>query len=365
MCILPLALHAETVKIGVIIPLTGNQAVFGLDARRTINILAPDGFLHRGDYSFQFLVEDGQCGIGNRATSAAKKLINVDGVKFLVPGCSGEAFQAGPLAEKANVLSICFACGHPDIRELGEFNFRTYADLNKAVHLIAKLMKEESRGGVAVLTEESSFTLGIKDELLKVLGIDATFYEDFHVDEVSFQSLLVKARANKPGAYYLNTAGPRTYQNLYRQLRQLGIKEPVYSYHSPADSDVISSLGSAQDGVKFVAVPEVDTGSPEFEIFLETFRDLYVDGPQIDFLLRSSYDAIMSIIQAVEAVGPDPKLARDFLHTLETEGAVGRLAFDSHGDVKDISYTLKEIVDGTPRRISLELPARAEPPAGK
>lgn len=348
---IPTTLIAETVKVGVIMPLTGNQAVFGIDAVRMLNIIAPDFNLKRKKFTFQFILEDGKCGIGNSASTAANKLIHIDKVRFLVLGCSGEVLQTAPIAEKAGVLAIGFAAGHPDIRDLGDLIFRTYVDLNKAVHLIAELMSNEIGSDIAILTEDSPFTIGIKNELLNVLGKRVVFYDDFHADETSFQSLLVKARAAKPRAYYLNTAGPRIYQNLYLQLRHMGIKEPVYSYHSPSDSDVLKNLGALQNEVKFVATPEVDKGSAEFEKFLESYIKKFPDGPNIDFLLRSSYDAVMSIVKGVENVGPDPKLVKQFLYTTKLEGAVGQLSFDEYGDIRDVNFTLKEIVNGVPKRI--------------
>lgn len=343
---------AETVKIGVILPLTGNQAVYGIDAQRAVDLLAPDGVLQRGNYNFKFILEDGQCGVGNSAVTAAHKLINVDRAKFLVVGCSGEILQAGPLAERAKVIAIGFASSHPEVSTLGDYVFRTYVDIRKAVALISDLMLKENSGRVAVITEESSFTLGIKKELLDNLGSRLAVAEDFHVDEVSFNTLLARVRTKKPSAYYLNTASPRTYLNLFKQMRELGINEPVYSYHAPADLSVLEALGERQDGVKFVATPEVDQGSPEFESFLKEYNAKYPEGAHIDALLRTSYDAIMAIMHGVEEVGPDSTKVKDFLYRVEMPGAVGMLSFEANGDVKDLNFALKQIVKGKPERLS-------------
>ncbi|MCB0333216.1 MAG: ABC transporter substrate-binding protein [Bdellovibrionales bacterium] len=340
---------AETVKIGLIIPLTGNQSVFGLDAKRALKLIAPNGTLEKENYTYSFILEDGQCGVGRSAITAAQKLLNIDKVKFLVLGCSGEVLQVAPLAQKSHVITIGYASSHPDIKNLGDYIFRTYVDITKAIHLIGALISEEQPGNVAVLTEESAFTLGIKKELLSFLGDRVGYSEDFHVDEVQFQTLLIKTQKTNPKAYYLNTASPRTYQNLYRQLRQLGITTPVYAYHSPSDPEVLSGLGTLQDGVKFVATPEVTSGSPSFEAFLDQYKTLYPEGPAIDFLLRSSYDAIMTLIQSIEAVGPDSEKVKNYLLAYQGEGAVGHISFDSNGDVENINFVLRQIKDGAPR----------------
>jgi len=342
---------SETVKIGMVLPLTGNQATYGVDAQRVVSLLAPKGYFEKSGFKFEFILEDGQCGVGNSATTAGHKLIHFEGVKFLVVGCSGEVLQIAPLAEKAKVVTVGYASSHPDIRNSGDYIFRTYVDITKAVQLIADRIKTDESGTIAVLTEESSFTLGIKKELLTQLGVKVAFAEDFHVDDTSFQMLLTKAGTSKASAYFLNTASPRTYQNLFKQLRQLGMTRQVYSYHMPSDPDVIKSLGAAQNGVKFVATPEVEHGSSEFETFFKSYITRYPDGPNIDFLLRSSYDAIMVLMESIMAVGSDTELVKQHLYNNTFEGALGKVSFDEYGDVRDVNFTLKEIVDGKPQKL--------------
>lgn len=350
-CGFPRAVYSEEVKIGLILPLTGNQSVYGIDARRAAELLQSGDYLKSKKHSYKLILENGECGMKNAAVTAAQKLINVDKAKFLVVACSGETLQVGPIAEKAEVITIAFASSHPDVKQLGEYVFRSYVEITKGVSLIAKLMKKEKKKRIAVLTEESAFTLGIKSDLKRFLGDSISFTADFHADESDFRTLLLRAKSRTPDAYYLNTASPKTYQALFNQVRQLGITDAIYAYHAPADPDVLKGLGKLQDGTKFIAVPEVEKGSNEFEAFYADFRKKYPEGANIECLLRTSYDAIMSIITAVEIVGPNTKEVKDFLYTHEMDGAIGKVAFDEYGDIKDLNFVLKEIVDGTPKRI--------------
>ncbi len=346
--LLPSHILAEEVKIGIIMPLTGNQAVFGVDAKRMLDIIAPNGSLKRQDTAFTFHVEDGQCGIGNSASTAANKLIYINKVHYLVVGCSGEMMQVAPMAERDKVVTIGFISSHPDIREIGDYIFRTYIDMRKAIKLISDLILKEQSGGIAVLTEDSTFTMGIKDILLSHLKDRVVFEEDFNVDEVSFRSLLQKSRAKNPAAYYLNTASPRTYLNLYKQLRASGIKLPVYSYHAPSDPEVLKELGTKQDGVKFVTPPEVEGGSEEFQTFFKSYIQAHPEGPGIDFALRSSFDALHILIKAIAEHGDNPEKVKDYIYKVKTDGAIGKLSFDSYGDIENVNYALKEIKDGLP-----------------
>lgn len=347
----PARADREIIKIGVIIPLSGGQTVFGVDAERAIRLLKETLPRSNKKYDYEFLVEDGRCGIGNSTINAAQKLINVEKVRFLVLGCSGEVMQAAPLADKSRVVAIAYAAGHPDIRNAGDYIFRTYIDLSKSIALMSDLLRRDISGKVAILTEETPFTLGIKAGLIKSLGDRVGITEDFPVDETDFKALLTKAKASKPSAYYLGTATPKAYQQLFIQIKQLGVTDPLFSYVSPGHNEVLQALGQSQNGVKYTDVPDNLTGSKEFEIFYADYLKKYPEGPSVPFMLRTSYDAVFSIIHAVEAVGPNSELVKNYLYTHSMSGAVGKVEFDEFGDVKDLNFVLKQIVNGKPQTL--------------
>ena len=71
-----LTVHAEDKKeipIGVIIPLTGNTAVYGVEAKRVASLFQDMEF---NGFKFNFILEDGKCGVGPEATTAGKYLID-------------------------------------------------------------------------------------------------------------------------------------------------------------------------------------------------------------------------------------------------------------------------------------------------
>ncbi len=338
----------EVINIGAILPLTGSQASWGLDAKRVFEILKTSNLLKDKKYRYNLLLEDGQCGIGNSATTAVKKLIHVNKVKFLVLACSGEVLQAAPIANKNEVISIGFACSHPDIKNIGKYSFRTFVDIEKGMKSFTKTILEDGIKKIAILTEESPYTLGIKKLLLNGLEKNSITY-DFNVDETEFQSILINIETKKPDAYYLNTATPKAYQNLLKKLKDLKIDKPVYAYYSPGDSDTIKNLGSIQNGVKYIDVPNIDSNNNEINKIIQIYKKTYREEPNVNFLISTSYDAIFSIINAIEKVGPDTKLVQDYLSNSVSSGALGKIEFDENGDILNLSYVLKTIKNGIPK----------------
>ncbi len=346
----------EEVKIGIILPLSGSTAVWGLDAQRLSTVLEKWINSKNNRYRYSFTLEDGFCGHGNGATTAAQKLININKVRFLAVGCSGEILQVGPIAQRAGVLANCFACSHPDVKTLGEYVFRTYPDIENGIDLFVALAQKEKLGKVAVITEENSFTIGIRDLLVERLGPNTGYLEDLEADIGDFRTILTKLKASDSTAVFLNPSNPRTYIQLVRQMNDLDIDLPIFAFHMPADKTALSDLGSQQDGVRFIGLPDIDVAPSEFAEVKEKFLLKYREGPHLDFLYRSSYDVIQNYVRSIEAVGPDASKAKEFLQTEKFDGALGLTTYDERGDLKGLSFVIKEIVGGLPKTIFRDEP---------
>lgn len=342
----PLLAEQPTVKIGMILPLSGNTSLYGEDAKRAVKIIESKINHSTARFRYEFQLEDGKCGQGNSAITAVKKLIDLDKIKYLVVGCSGEILQVAPIAEKAKVVTVCYACSHPAVKEQGDFIFRTYVDVEQGVQSLVEALRKEVGGGLAVLTEENSFTEGVT-KLVKKYADDLIVYsEDFQADETNFKALILKAKQYKTKAFYISAASPKTYQVFIKQLHELKMYGKVYSYFQPGDADSIKNLGSLQEGVAFIDVPTIKTAPPDYAEFFEEFTKMYPDGPAIDILLRSSYDAIMTIVKSIEGVGDDALKVRDYMSQNSFQGALGKIKFDKNGDVRDLDFVIARIQQG-------------------
>ena len=88
----------EVIKIGVILPLTGNAAVYGLSAKEGIDLSLEDINNTGGinGKTIQMIYEDSQCD-STKAVSAAHKLINIDKVQIIIGHiCSNAAMAVVP-----------------------------------------------------------------------------------------------------------------------------------------------------------------------------------------------------------------------------------------------------------------------------
>lgn len=331
----------ENVKIGLIFPLSGPMGSFGQDIARAVPLLEKRFNSQQTKYHFSLALEDGMFGHSNAAITAAKKLVDVDGVRFLVTGSSGETLQVAPFAESRHILTVAGFASHPDMRKAGDFIFRTYIDADDGIQILSDALIHDNIAKVAVITETSSFSMAIKASLENYLKGRVVFADDYAFGETDFSTLLFMARKKHPQVYYLNTASPASFVALFRKLRELGATERVYTYYVPSLPEVQAALGDQLDGTFYLDYPDVKDSSPDFESFLSEFRATNTNDVTALFNFRTNYNAIKVIFDAIMEVGPDSEKAKDFLYSYDRPSATGRLRFDQDGDAIGLKLALK------------------------
>ncbi len=336
----------EEVKIGVILPLSGNSAVYSIDAQPILSLLQDKFNNQSSKYQYKLIFEEGQCGTGNYSINAAKKLSSIDQSSFILAACSGEVLQIAPFTESKKILVIGFASSHPDVKNAGSYVFRTYPDIDTGVTKLTKVIQKNGFSKIAIITEEMSFTEGVRRSLLRELGSKIIFDEYFKVGETDFRSILTKARAAKPDAIYLNAGTPTTYQALITQLKEQGITAALFSYHQPADDSSLKNLGKKQEGVVFISVPGEDGITGDYKAVRDQYTKSHDGTVHIPAIAQSAYDAATTLFNAIEAVGPDTMKVRDFMSKWHGIGATGPIVFNAAGDMEGVSMALQIIRDG-------------------
>jgi branched-chain amino acid transport system substrate-binding protein len=341
LCFVAQAQEPQTVKIGLIYPLTGPMSSFGDDMAKAVPLLEKKFNSGQSKYKFVLLLEDGKFGHTNAAITAAKKLVSLDEVKFLVVGSSGEILQIAPFVESARVLSVAGFASHPDVKKAGDYVFRTYIDAERGIKLVADDIVKKKIERVAVISEESSFTSAIRQVLERFLGDRLVFSEDFAFGDADFNTLIAKARKRKPQAYYLNVSTPANFITLVHQLRANGVNETFYTYYTPSLKDVQESLGKELNGTIFLDYPDAPDASPDFKTFLAEFERVTGGTARAPFNFKTNYNAVKVVYDGIMAVGPDPAKVKDYLYSYDQPSATGRLQFDADGDVRNLDLVLR------------------------
>jgi branched-chain amino acid transport system substrate-binding protein len=195
----------ETIKVGIILPLTGGQAAFGEIEKNSFQ-MAVEKVNEAGGINgkkLELLFED-DTGKPEVARSAAEKLISKDKVVMLGGGYgSSETFAIAGVAQQNGVPFLVNTGSADKITEQGwDHVFR----LNPAVSaypeglesFLSEVVKPQS---CAILYEDSLFgTSGSKNfaETAERLGMKVVLMEGYAKGGVDFKPLLVKVKQANP-----------------------------------------------------------------------------------------------------------------------------------------------------------------------
>jgi len=346
----PLVLIAERqeVKVGVIIPLTGGAVRRGADGLNAIKLWEQKVNRLPGKYTYKFIVEDGQCGVGSAATTAGKKLIHIDKVKFLIAGCSGEVLQNATTVEREKILLFAIGANHSDIRKAGDYIFRTFIDVESAIKGFAKHISSSLDSKIALLNEENSFTAGIEKQFMQHLEDRIVESESFPPGTSDFRSVLLKLKKHKVSGIYLNTISEDTAIAIVNQAKVLGLNMKFYSYLFPEMPWFKKAIGANGAGIEFIGFPYSKDSSPEFQEFMKDYMKVHPEGPALSFLLHSTFDALTSVSDCINLTGPEPTAVKECLYRYKEPGSSGLIEYDTNGDIKNINYVLKRLLaDGS------------------
>jgi branched-chain amino acid transport system substrate-binding protein len=204
------AMAQDTIKVGVILPLTGGQAAFGEIEKNSFEmaleeINAAGGIAGK---KLEFLFED-DTGKPEVARSAAEKLINKDKVVMLGGGYgSSETFAVAGVAQQ-NEMPFLVNTGSADkiTEQKWDYVYRLNPPVSDYTLGAESFLKEVVKPQTAaILYEDSNFgTSGAKDfeKTCQDLGIKILVKEGYSKGGVDFKPLLVKVKEAKPDLIYM------------------------------------------------------------------------------------------------------------------------------------------------------------------
>lgn len=338
------------VKVGVILPLSGDAASYGTPVKNAI-ALAVEEINKAGGIAGQQvepIYEDGQCK-GDVAATAAQKLINVDKVKIILGGgCSGETLAFTPLAEQNKVIVFSSLSSSPDISKAGDYIFRNApSDLEPAIQLAELVYKSHKR--IGIISEQTDYAQAFRrvfSEKYNALGGEIVADELFKQGEKDFKTYLTKIKSKKPEAIFVDPQTGIAAGLIAKQAKELGVKAQLYGIYWTTDKDFFAAAKGAADG--FIALDFVaDTNNQKVADFMAKYRAKYNEDPTFPQYAVLGYDAPYIIKEAIEKAGYDTTKIKDFLYTIKNyNGIIGIYGFDQNGDVVGIKFKAFKIRGG-------------------
>jgi branched-chain amino acid transport system substrate-binding protein len=325
------AFAASDVKIGMIQPLSGPNAVFGINCQRGMQ-LAVDminekgGIKSLGGAKLKLVAAD--IPTPNTAAQATQRLINREHVSGIVGHfVSSSTLAASEVTERMKVPLVTFAFAD-QITERGykyvfqvtpkgtvfgedQFNYvyDMMADKGKAPKKIA-IMYEDTAYGT---TQAKGLRAAAKKK-----GVDIVVDEAYSLGITDATPLINKIRSTKPDIIF-----PVSYFNdallLIRGMRQQGISVPAIGGAAGyVIDDFRKGLGKYAEGILSVASSNQDLAPAEFT---QRYEKEYGVFPSHDAISHAV--AVDVLAKAVDkAASTDPKKIRDALAVTDTSEGI-------------------------------------------
>lgn len=344
----PAATSNEPIKIGVILPLTGDAAAYGDPVQNGIKLAAEQINQAGGIDGRQVVMiyEDDKCD-GQGGASAGQKLVNVDRVKYIIgPVCSSPAFGFEPITSAAKVFVLMPGASAAKLAGLSPYMMRNNPnDANVGIALAAFTAK--SYKAVAVISEKTDYNQGIKDTFLaqaKQDGLAVVDTQDYDTNTSDFRSVLLHIKNANPDIVWINSQTGANLVRIAQQARQLGIKAQFLTA-AFNDASVIAG-GPALDEIVTAVAPGLSSGG-EGTAFLAAYKAAYGTEPDFAFYAGAGYDDVYLLAQAITKVGDDTTKVEEYLHALPSyTGTIGTYHFAPDGDVVGINPVFQQLKGG-------------------
>ena len=309
-------IHAETpVKIGVILPLSGNGAFLGQGQQRTLKVLQDmtnkEGGIQGRPLEFEFKDDQTSPQITVQSLNALKAE-NVSAIlgSTIAAMCNAQA----PLI-KQGPFTYCLS---PGIKpSAGSFMFSANPSSTDLLEAAITYLRERGLTKLGLISSTDAtgqdFQKGIAEVLAMPENRGIVIQENlrFNPDDISVSAQITRIKAEHPQAVIAWTSGSQI-ATIFRNMVQADVQVPVlttssnqsfdqmaqYASFLPKDLYITTSLYAPHDGV-IKYDPETEAAQQQF------YAAMKQAGLRVDLVTANAWDPAMLVIGALKKIGPN------------------------------------------------------------
>lgn len=325
----------ETLKVGVILPLSGPNQAAGEAALKGIELALAD-LNEPSEGRIELLVRD-SAGDPEAAARLLTELYKSEKAVAAIGGLSAaEARALTRVAEAEEKILMLPSVGDQRLAESSKHVYRLSVSDAEIGSKLASFAKQDLRTTTAiVLAQDDRFVETMSEgfqptfENLKGEVIDRI---DASAQGEDLAPTIEEVRVKDPGVVVLNGDGPWLEETV-QKLKDARFKGKILAPQSFANPATLESMGSRARGVLFAYSP-IDTKREQGQAFIEKYTSAHGEPPS--HLAAEGYDSLQVLANA--AVGR-PAIASELRRGLrdaikEYPGVTGSLEFNDSGAVQ-------------------------------
>ena len=339
---------ASPIKSGVAGAHTGDLASYGLPAVNAATLVVEEVNAKGGinGRKVELVIVDDQCK-PELATNAAAKLVSEKVVAVIGHICSGATKSALGIYKDSNIVTISPSATNPPLTQSGEYPnfFRTIApddaQANLAVAFIKNTLKLKS---LAILHDKGDYGKGFAELVAEKEGLTVLLFEGVNPGAPDYSAVINKIGNVAPEGVVWGGYHPEA-SKLVQQMWEKGMKIPFVSDDGVKDKTFIEVAGKYAEGV--YATGPMDTSALPIAVkAIDTHKTKFGDEPGAFF--KEAYAATQALLNAIEkAKSTEYDAIVKALQTEFVETSLGKISFDTKGDVIGFGFSMFQVQNGT------------------
>jgi len=346
------AFAADTVKIGVYLPLTGQMAFGGQLELEGVQMAHKETPTVLGKKVELFVVDNKSDKV--EAANAVKRLIEKEKVVAII-GTYGSslAMAGGEVAEKAKVPMVGTSCTNPLVTQGKKFSFRVcFIDPFQGAGAATYAYKDLKLKTAALLVDISNdYSVGLASFFTKSftkLGGQIVANLKYQAGDQDFTAQLTEIASKKPEVLFI----PSYFAEgaiIMKQVKELGAKFQVMGGDAMDNPQIVEIGGAAVEGfvhTTFPYDPSMKDMSPMAKKFTENWKKAFPSKePNVNAAL--GYDTYLLVLDAIKRAGKAEPAAitKALAATKGFEGVTGSTTINATHDAEK-PVGLVQIKDG-------------------
>ncbi|MCP5450136.1 MAG: branched-chain amino acid ABC transporter substrate-binding protein [Gammaproteobacteria bacterium] len=342
---------ADTVKIGLMAPLTGSWASEGQGMKKIVELLAEQQNAKGGVLGKQIEVVTEDDGGDPRTASLAAQRLTTRGVVGVI-GTYGSSVTEASQAIYDEVKLPQIANGSTAIRltEKGfKHFFRTAPRDDEQGRMAARTIDRLGFKKVAILHDNTSYAKGLADEanaLLKGQGAEVVFFDALTPGERDYTAILTKLKGANPDVVLFTGYYPEA-GLLLRQKKDMNWQVPFLGGDATNNVDLVKIAGKeAAEGFYFLSPPQPqDLDTPDAAAFLADYQKKYNELPPSIWAMLAGDGFRVMVAGIAGAKSTDGDKIAAYLHKdlKDYPGLSGPISFDAKGDREGEVYRVYKV----------------------
>jgi branched-chain amino acid transport system substrate-binding protein len=359
----------ETIRIGVVVSVTGSASSLGEPERNTVQLFEQE-FSEVGGAEIEWIVED-DASDPTQAVTAVKQMIDRENVHAVV--CCTVSPNSLAIIETVQgdeVPNISLAAAAQIVEPASErqWVFKTPQNDALMIDVLTDHMLEQGIENVAFLGFDDAYGeggLAAFEQVIAEKPIEMTGRETFSREDTDVTAQLTQLSRDNPDAYLIWAIPPGA-DVAQKNLVDLGLDGVVYQSHGVANATFLELGGNAIEGTylpagKLLTVDDLPDSDAQKEVLL-AYRDRYEEEHgegSANTFGGHAYDAMLVLEGAIERAldgDADPSDVEAFRSTLRDEieatsdlagtGGVFSYSADDHSGLDTDAVVMLEVSGG-------------------